>query len=59
MRVIAKTELGSNVLDRQNTIGRPSTSEEARQRWQYFNSKKSTVRNKAYKTEKYLSARDI
>jgi uncharacterized protein (TIGR02646 family) len=46
MRVIAKTELGSNVLDRQNTIGRPSTSEEARQRWQYFNSKKSTVRNK-------------
>ncbi|WP_219703475.1 retron system putative HNH endonuclease [Marinomonas lutimaris] len=47
MRVIAKTELGSNVLDRQNTrVGRPQTAEEAKQRWQSFNSKKSTVRNK-------------
>jgi uncharacterized protein (TIGR02646 family) len=55
MRVIAKTELGSNVLDRQNTIGRPSTSEEAEERWDGFG-KKKVVRNKLKSEQKGLCA---
>lgn len=55
MRVIAKTELGSNVLDRQNTRGRPSTSEEAEERWDQFG-KKKVVRNKLKSEQKGLCA---
>jgi len=55
MRVIAKTELGSNVLDRQNTRGRPSTSEEAEERWDEFG-KKKVVRNKLKSEQKGLCA---
>lgn len=55
MRVIAKTELGSNVLNRQNTRGRPSTSEEAAVRWDEFGGKK-TVRNKLKLEQKGLCA---
>lgn len=55
MRFIEKTELGSNVLDRQNSRGRPTTMAEAIARWNDF-SKKSTVRNKLLPQQKGLCA---
>lgn len=55
MRFIKKTELGSNVLDRQNNHRRPTTKEEAIERWDKF-AKKSTVRNKLLPQQKGLCA---
>ncbi len=55
MRVIAKTELGSNVLERQNKIGRPNTAEEAKERWVAFG-KKTTARNKLKHQQQGLCA---
>ena len=55
MRFIEKTELGSNVLDRQNNHGRPTTKEEAIARWNDFG-KKSVVRNKLLPQQQGLCA---
>lgn len=54
MRMIAKTELGINVLARQEKIGIPQTSTEAKDRWQGFASNKSTVRNVLKREQKGL-----
>jgi hypothetical protein len=45
MRHQIKTELGSNVLDRQQKAGAPQTAEQAKDRWTGFSSKRTTVRN--------------
>lgn len=54
MRMIAKTELGMHVLNRQKQIGIPQTATEARDRWQSFASKKSKVRNALKREQKGL-----
>ncbi|MCD9542503.1 TIGR02646 family protein [Photobacterium carnosum] len=51
MKIIIKTELGSNVLDRQIKQSTPQNSEEATSRWNHF-SKKNTVRNKLISQQK-------
>jgi len=55
MRFIQKTELGSNVLDRKNNQGRPTTKEEAIERWDDFG-KKPVVRNKLLPQQQGLCA---
>jgi uncharacterized protein (TIGR02646 family) len=55
MKHLVKTQLGSNVLERQQKIAIPKSKEEAEQRWQDFG-KKTVVRNKILAQQFYLCA---